>query len=420
MAASTVSQICGYKYAFLRPVSEELKCVQCRYVARELHTTSCCKKPFCQACIAPVMRAKRPCPSCKLLKFAAEPNKREQKRILARKVRCPMSDRGCKWTGKLEFIEAHLDASTGDCEYTKAADPNQGCSTHSTRKYDPIPCPNRCGIKSIGTSNELDNHLKRCPLQEVGCDLSNAGCDAKVPRQFLERHMEENVHTHLAMVLATTLRTGAEFERRLQGLEIEFEEKLLEKDRQLRSVEEELRESRARVELLQEETRAREKQVEKLSRAIGIPPFHFSLDEFGKLKQDKASIGCLSLPMYTHPNGYRFQVRTWVNGRGSFTGTHVSVEFEPLRGDFDDKLKWPVRFVITLELLNQYKDRDHISVSETFEYSEPGRLVPSQYITHISHDSLAWDARRQTQYLKNEKLCFRIAEIDVYYDCARN
>ena len=414
MAASTttVSQICGYKYEFLRSVSEDLKCVLCKHVARDLHTTSCCKKPFCQECITPVLRARKQCPSCKRVKFAAELNRRDQRRILARKVRCPMSDKGCTWTGKLEHIEAHLDVGTGDCEYVTAEGPKPGC----TRKHDLVPCPNRCGIKSIKSSDDLDRHLKRCPLQEVGCDLSNAGCDAKVARRDLAKHMEEGVQKHLALILAASLRMGADFERILLGQQIEFEEKLQEKDRQLESVKEQLQENRAQVARLEQETRAREQRVESLSRAIGIPPFHFSLENFGKLRQDRASLGCSSAPLYTHLHGYKFQVRTWVKGQGTYTGTHFSVQFEPHPGDFDDKLKWPAKFSVTLELLNQYKDRDHISVSKTFEYSEPNRLVPWQYFMHVCYDSLEWDPRRQTQYLKDDKLCFRITNIEVHVD----
>ena len=384
----SVSQVCGYKCEFIRPISEDLKCVLCKHVAKDVHATSCCKKPFCQECIAPVLRDKKACPSCKQAKFVAELSRRDQKRILARKVRCTMKDRGCKWTGKLEYLEAHLDINTGDCEYVEAGCPKSGRS----QKYDPIPCPNRCGIKSIRSSNDLDDHLKHCPLQVVGCDLRNAGCDVKVRRQDLEKHMEKNTQKHLSLMLAMNLRTESDFERKLQGQQIEYEEKLEEKECQLQVVKEQLQETGLEIALLKQQMKAREQQVERLSRENGVPPFHFSFEDFNKTKRDKVSIGHHSAPMYTHPHGYKFQACIWANGRGAFTGTHVSIEFEPLRGNFDDKLKWPAKFTITLELLNQYRDRDHISVSETFEYGEPVDWFPAS----TSHTSVttAWSGKQ--------------------------
>ena len=47
------------------------------------------------------------------------------------------------------------------------------------------------------------------------------------------------------------------------------------------------------------------------------------------------------------------------NGDGPCAGTYVSVFVFLMRGEHDDKLKWPFRGTITFQLVNQKRDQEH-------------------------------------------------------------
>ena len=234
MAAS--SKIGGYKCEFLGTISEDFVCGICKHVAREPHLTGCCGMTVCKACITRVLEDKKPCPSCETAEFTTLLNVKYQRRVIALEVRCTMKDRGCEWTGKLEGLEAHLDLSTGDCEYVDVECPNKcdqavekhNLNTHLTNScpkreftcqhcnfkatyevvfndhwpqcsFYPVPCPNACGIQAI-ERGDVEAHLLQCSLEVIECDFSHAGCNTKLPRQDMERHVEESTQKHLVLM----------------------------------------------------------------------------------------------------------------------------------------------------------------------------------------------------------------------------
>ena len=241
MAASNKTSAEGYKCEFVQPYTEDFVCKICKYVARECSLTTCCGETFCQSCISQVLEDKNPCPSCKEDRFATFQNPKYQRRILALEVCCTMKDRGCDWRAKLEHLEAHLDINTGECEYIDIECPNKCkqavqkcemtkhltndcpkrdfycqycnfkathevvCDTHWPEcKNYPVQCPNACMVGAV-ERGDLDDHLKQCSLQEVDCEFSYAGCNERLERQHMERHMQESTQKHLAMMSAATL-----------------------------------------------------------------------------------------------------------------------------------------------------------------------------------------------------------------------
>jgi len=49
------------------------------------------------------------------------------------------------------------------------------------------------------------------------------------------------------------------------------------------------------------------------------------------------------------------------------------VDFWSMSGEFDATLQWPAKFTITLQLLNQHRDQDHITVTTQFQWKKPER-----------------------------------------------
>ena len=98
-------------------------------------------------------------------------------------------------------------------------------------------------------------------------------------------------------------------------------------------------------------------------------------------------------------------------------GTHVSVFAYLMKGDNDDSLSWPFTGIVTFELLNQLEDKNHHKNMATF----PADNVASQrvvkrervggwgYPRFISHADLDYNASKNTQYLKDDTLVFRVS-----------
>ena len=450
----------GYQCEFVEAVSEDFVCGLCRHVAREPQLTNCCGKTFCNSCIAPIVENRSPCP-CGKTDFTTIFSVRDNQRSLALEVRCTLKDRGCEWTGKLEGLEAHLDVSSGDCEYVDVECPNrcdqpiqkhnraihltnscpkreftcQHCNFKATYEvvsnhhwpqcsFYPVPCPNACGIQAI-ERGDLDAHLLQCPLEEVECDFVHAGCNTKLQRQDMEKHMEESTQKHLALMSEMSLRICREFESKLQRQEEEFQryteqmnretaEKfegmqgvLEEKQQQIdalgqksqqslqttsqeferkldgqvrqvaevaRQLQEKTRESEAEIRDLRSQLQEKAQQLELLqdhmSTALICPSLStnviFEMPDFNQHKDEGDYWH--SSPMYTHACGYRFCITVWL---GAHRGTRMAVNLDALKGEFDGQLKWPAKQTMTLQLLNRERDQDHVSVTETFSWDKP-------------------------------------------------
>jgi len=142
-------------------------------------------------------------------------------------------------------------------------------------------------------------------------------------------------------------------------------------------------------------------------------PFHFTMSNFNQLKTTKTYWD--SPPMYTYPHGYKFSIRALPNGWWGGNHTHVSVYLSSMSGEFDATLQWPAKFTITLQLLNQHRDQDHITVIKPFQWRKPERErehVDWYTEKFIAHTDLKLNAQKQTQYLKDDCLHFCITKIE--------
>ena len=82
------------------------------------------------------------------------------------------------------------------------------------------------------------------------------------------------------------------------------------------------------------------------------------MTEYSKHKRDGSEWH--SPPFYTGPGEYKMCLRVYANGHGNGIATHVSVYVNLMRGEHDDKLIWPFLGDITVQLVNQHRDQDHV------------------------------------------------------------
>ncbi|XP_072031639.1 TNF receptor-associated factor 3-like [Amphiura filiformis] len=92
----------------------------------------------------------------------------------------------------------------------------------------------------------------------------------------------------------------------------------------------------------------------------------WKIKDFDRRKRDADSGKTLSLysqPFYSSRYGYKMCARIYLNGDGMGKGTHISLFFVVMRGDYDALLPWPFRQKVTLMLLDQQTGRRHLSDS---------------------------------------------------------
>ena len=255
----------GYQCEFLDPVSDDLYCKKCNLVARKLSISTCCGESFCHACLADTQKEGKPCPVCGEKDYNIVGQVKSKKRISCLQVHCSMKERGCDWSGTLEQLDAHLDPDQDNCQYVDTKCPLnchmtipknkveqhvaqhcakrpyvcQHCNFKATYeevvdthlpecKYVPLQCLNLCGVTF--ERDFMEDHMKMCRLQEVGCEFSGVGCDGRFRREDQEEHTRQNSQKHLTLTASLAVETKEQ-----------LQQKLLEQDKKHKEEEEKLK-----------------------------------------------------------------------------------------------------------------------------------------------------------------------------------
>ena len=82
----------------------------------------------------------------------------------------------------------------------------------------------------------------------------------------------------------------------------------------------------------------------------------WKISDYARKKQDAVTgrqVSLYSPCFYSSSYGYKMCVRLYLNGDGMGKGTHISVFFVVMRGQYDALLRWPFRQKVTFMLLDQ-------------------------------------------------------------------
>ena len=279
----------GYQCEFLDPVSDDLYCKKCTLVARKLSISTCCGESFCHACLADTQKEGKPCPECGEKDYNIVGHIKNQRRINCLQVHCSMKERGCDWSGPLEQLDTHLEPDKDNCQYVDTKCPLnchmtipkdkveqhvaqhcakrpyvcQHCNFKATYeevvdkhlpecKYVPLQCPNLCGVTF--ERDFMEDHMKMCRLEEVGCEFSGVGCDCRFRREDQEEHTRQNSQKHLTLTASLAVDTKEQ-----------LQQKLPEQDKKHKEEEEKLKQKIEEQEnKLKDEEKKRQRQEDQL------------------------------------------------------------------------------------------------------------------------------------------------------------
>ena len=229
-----------------------------------------------------------------------------------------------------------------------------------------VPCPH-AGCSEVMPHENLDDHCDKCDYAVVSCKYEGIGCKVEMERRTMAAHeKDDTLHLHKALGAVVKLQgTGKDLEHRLERAE------------------------------------------HRLSCVDSIKTF--TLHWYKKMKENNRRF--VSSPFYTSSNGYKLNVLVHVTGWGGGEGSHVSVYASILKGENDHKLKWPFPGRIFVTMLNQLEDKNHHTHSVGILRNDKVMLSGSGWTsqTFAPHSILTYNRDKNTQYLKDDTLYFRVS-----------
>ncbi|XP_072504013.1 TNF receptor-associated factor 5 isoform X2 [Notamacropus eugenii] len=135
-----------------------------------------------------------------------------------------------------------------------------------------------------------------------------------------------------------------------------------------------------------------------------------------KMKKREATEGrvvsIFSKPFYTSRCGYRLCARAYLNGDGSGKGTHLSLYFVVMKGEFDSLLQWPFKQRVTMMLLDQSGKKNHITEifkadpnSSSFKRPDGEMNIASGCPRFVAHSTLE---NTKNTYIKEDTLFMKV------------
>ena len=441
-------------YAFVEQPDQDFYCPVSLEILLEPLQTYCCGQHISQKAADRLIKEGKPCPLCKDENFTTHQDKYFKRKVKQLKVRCLHKKSGCVWVGELGDLNQHSTSCPNrpwkcqHCNFETTYEVGTKDHTPNCTKY-PEPCPNCC---EIGTVHRCDvkKHLLVCPLQLVECEFAHAGCDVKVPRGDLAKHSTENAQHHLMSTTLLNLRltrelhqkmeekdqqivhlqqqvkeTDSKIDAKLETLAKDFDTKLHQQAKDLdtkvdtgfKQQAKETSEVSVKVQATHQQTVKLDQQLNKLQTGVdkltslaltsGSTRHEFTLTEFKK-HQAKGAGYWFSDMFYSYPGGNCFKLGIFTNGFDEAEGTHLTAALYLQRGDNDDKLKWPIKCTVYLEMLNQRGDHGHHTVIHTVEYKRYSWVSIGSEYKFFPLAKLGHCADQNTEYLKNDRLKFRM------------
>ncbi|XP_027529812.1 TNF receptor-associated factor 3 isoform X5 [Myiozetetes cayanensis] len=368
----------GYKEKFVNAVEDKYKCEKCRLILCNPKQTECGHR-FCETCMNALLSSSSPkCTACQesIAKDKVFKDNCCRRELLALQIYCRNENKGCKEQLSLGQLLMHLRT---DCQ------------------FEELPCP-RADCKEKILRKDLPDHVeKTCKYRETTCKY----CKSQVPMIMLQKH--EDTDCPCVMVSCPhkcSVKTLMRSERVIDSQA----EKLKELDKEIRPFRQNWEEAdsmKSSVESLQNRvtelesvdktagqgarnTSLLETQLSRHDQMLSVHDIRLAdmdlrfqvletasyngvliwkIRDYKRRKQEAVMGKTLSLysqPFYTGYFGYKMCARVYLNGDGMGKGTHLSLFFVIMRGEYDALLPWPFKQKVTLMLMDQGPSRRHL------------------------------------------------------------
>ena len=133
-----------------------------------------------------------------------------------------------------------------------------------------------------------------------------------------------------------------------------------------------------------------------------------------------------SIPFYSGPGGYKLCLKVYADGDDDDDdsyGEQMALYVSLMEGEYDDRLRWPFRGEVTIQIVNWIGDHSHHKYTVKFDDS----AVAAEASDRVwDDDGLEWgdsefisramleSTSRTKQYIKNDCIKFRVSKVVVY------
>ena len=350
---------------------------------------------------------------------------------------CEYHRDGCFWEGKFAEYESHLKI----CEFSA-----------SHEKKCPL-APFSCSVQHSMVQSDLDNHVKENAVEHLSIIASRLQLFEEVinsPKLLATKRVDADGGYHTmadSEVLAVNAFDSVDFVesdgvvheneklrgaprslpqygkptavvedpfsafqsrdiRRMLTSEIDsvrnsvfasMNEKLQTKDEEIASL-------RTQVTKLEKQIRSKSAELEDRDFRLSLiensnhdGSMIWKIPQFSQRKADAENgkyTSIFSLPFYSGRYGYKMCLRLYIMGDGIGKGTHLSLFFVVMRGEFDNILQWPFTHKVTFKLINQAGGRDIVDtfqpdpMSSSFRKPKSDMNIASGCPRFVSHTEL--------------------------------
>ncbi|XP_022808106.1 TNF receptor-associated factor 2-like isoform X2 [Stylophora pistillata] len=386
-----------------------------------------------------------------------------RREISAFKVPCPFMKDGCPWKGEVRYLEVHIETKCYGYPITCGKCNKDGISRGKLKDHQDLifgdceavqvqgPCPFSqigCPKRDCLNQREKKQHLQKAFAQHSVLLLQLAIRTSKEYEAILTRDpriMSRSPqlltnHDSLIQDLQNQLQIRTDEIRSLQG-------KLQENSRRITILERTLASGtvsggasyylrdvgnlKRQLDTTQESCRRHDRRIESIEHTLALRNVTLAdLEEYVRQQEISSYDGQLlwkisdyarkrndavtgqqvsfnSPFFYTSRQGYKMCVRLYLNGYGQGKGTHLSMFFVVMRGEYDAGLDWPFRQKVTFMLLDQ-DGVEHVVEAFTPCLRRSSFQTSSSTIAGGSTSFFPLDEIGNRAYVKNDVMFLKI------------
>ena len=237
----------------------------------------------------------------------------------------------------------------------------------------------------------ISNSLRSLPPQPYKKTQLVAHVQSRKVPSSLPLGFEKDMHTVIeSMITGKTTKMQEELRR-------SFVAELREKDEEMAKLRTTVTKLERTIQSKNAELEDRDFRLSLIENCNYDGSMIWKIPQFSQRKADAENgkyTSIFSLPFYSGRYGYKMCLRLYIMGDGIGKGTHLSLFFVVMRGEFDNILQWPFTHKVTFKLINQAGGRDIVDtfqpdpMSSSFRKPKSDMNVASGCPRFISHTEL--------------------------------
>ncbi|PKK31497.1 TNF receptor-associated factor 3, transcript variant X3 [Columba livia] len=388
----------GYKEKFVNAVEDKYKCEKCHLILCNPKQTECGHR-FCETCMNALLSSSSPkCTACQesIVKDKVFKDNCCRRELLALQIYCRNENKGCKEQLSLGQLLMHLKT---DCQFEELSCPRADCKEKILRKDLPDHVEKTCKYRET-TCKYCKSQVPMIMLQVALLQnesleknksiqtLHNQICsfEIEIERQKEMLRNNESKILHLQRVIDSQAEKLKELDKEIRPFRQNWEEadsmkssveSLQNRVTELESVDKTSGQGARNTSLLETQLSRHDQMLSVHDIRLADMDLRFQVLEtasyngvliwkirdYKRRKQEAVMGKTLSLysqPFYTGYFGYKMCARVYLNGDGMGKGTHLSLFFVIMRGEYDALLPWPFKQKVTLMLMDQGPSRRHL------------------------------------------------------------